>query len=78
MVAGVPLDDPGRDLDLDGEILVRFARDFAFQVLTGHATAADYVVRFLVPTFLGNAAGGTILAALLNHAPLAEKLTEAK
>ena len=50
----------------------------AFCVFTGHATIAEYVSRFLIPTFLGNAAGGAILAALLNHAPLAEKLTEAK
>jgi formate/nitrite transporter FocA (FNT family) len=49
----------------------------AFQVLTGHATGADYVLRFLVPTFLGNAAGGTVLAALLNHAPLAGELSDA-
>jgi formate-nitrite transporter family protein len=48
----------------------------AFQVLTGHATVADYAFRFLVPTFLGNAAGGTILAALLNHAPLAGELSD--
>ncbi len=48
----------------------------AFQVLTGHATVTDYAFRFLVPTFLGNAGGGTILAALLNHAPLAGELTE--
>jgi formate/nitrite transporter FocA (FNT family) len=50
----------------------------AFCVLTGHATVGDYVVRFLVPTFLGNAAGGTILAALLNHAPLAGELLAAR
>jgi formate-nitrite transporter family protein len=50
----------------------------AFRVFTGHATIGDYLLRFLIPTFLGNAAGGTILAALLNHAPLAEKLAETK
>lgn len=49
----------------------------AFDVLTGHATLIDYAFRFLIPTFLGNAAGGTILAALLNHAPLAGELTGA-
>lgn len=49
----------------------------AFGVFTGHATLGDYVFRFLIPTFLGNAAGGTILAALLNHAPLAAELTSA-
>ncbi len=47
----------------------------AFAVFTGHATLSDYALRFLVPTFLGNAVGGTILAALLNHAPLAAQLT---
>ena len=50
----------------------------AFSVFTGHATVADYAVRFLLPTFLGNAAGGAILAALLNHAPLASELTGTK
>ncbi len=48
----------------------------AFAVFSGHASIADYMFRFLVPTFLGNAAGGTVLAALLNHAPLAEELTD--
>jgi formate/nitrite transporter FocA (FNT family) len=47
----------------------------AFAVYTGHATASDYLFRFLIPTFLGNATGGTVLAALLNHAPLAGELT---
>jgi formate/nitrite transporter FocA (FNT family) len=49
----------------------------AFGVFTGHATIGDYAFSFLIPTFLGNAAGGTILAALLNHAPLAGELTDA-
>jgi formate/nitrite transporter FocA (FNT family) len=47
----------------------------AFGVFTGHATLRDYAFHFLIPTFLGNATGGTILAALLNHAPLAGELT---
>jgi formate/nitrite transporter FocA (FNT family) len=48
----------------------------AFSVFTGHATIGEYAFRFLVPTLLGNAAGGTILAALLNHAPLAGELSD--
>jgi formate-nitrite transporter family protein len=48
----------------------------AFRVLTGDASLTDYLLRFLVPTFLGNAVGGTILAALLNHAPLAGELID--
>jgi formate/nitrite transporter FocA (FNT family) len=50
----------------------------AFGVLTGHATIGDYVVRFFIPTLLGNAAGGTVLAALLNHAPLTTELAEVR
>lgn len=50
----------------------------AFGVFTGHATIYDYVLRFLAPTLLGNAIGGTILAALLNHAPLASEFTNAE
>jgi formate-nitrite transporter family protein len=48
----------------------------AFGVFTGHATLEDYLFRFLVPTFIGNAIGGTMLAALLNHAPLSGELRE--
>ena len=50
----------------------------AFDVLTGHAGIGDYAWRFFIPTFLGNATGGTILAALLNHAPLAGELSDAQ
>jgi formate/nitrite transporter FocA (FNT family) len=50
----------------------------AYGVLTGAASAGDYAFSFLLPTLLGNAAGGTILAALLNHAPLAGKLSAAE
>jgi formate/nitrite transporter FocA (FNT family) len=46
----------------------------AFGVLTGHATLGDYAFHFLLPTLFGNAVGGTILAALLNHAPLRGEL----
>jgi formate/nitrite transporter FocA (FNT family) len=46
----------------------------AFGVFTGHASLHDYLIRFLLPTFAGNAVGGTILAALLNHAPIAGEL----
>ena len=47
----------------------------AFAVLTGHASAADYFLRFLAPTLIGNTLGGVALVALLNHAPLVPELT---
>lgn len=46
----------------------------AFGVFSGHASVSDYLVRFLVPTLIGNVFGGTALAALLNHAPVANEL----
>jgi formate-nitrite transporter family protein len=56
--------------------IIAGSAEAAFAVFTGHATVVDYVFRFLVPVFLGNATGGTILAALLNHAPLVGELKE--
>ena len=48
----------------------------AFGTLSGHASLSDYLLRFLLPTLIGNSVGGTILAALLNHAPIAGELSE--
>ena len=48
----------------------------AFLTLSGHASLVDYAWRFLLPTLIGNSMGGTILAALLNHAPVAGELAE--
>jgi formate/nitrite transporter FocA (FNT family) len=49
----------------------------AFVVFTGHASIADYFVRFLLPTLIGNTIGGVALAALLNYAPLAPEFQDA-
>jgi formate/nitrite transporter FocA (FNT family) len=46
----------------------------AYAVLTGHASVGGYLTHFLVPVFFGNVIGGTALAALLNHAPIADEL----
>lgn len=46
----------------------------AFGVFAGQASVGDYLFRFLVPTLIGNVFGGTALAALLNHAPIANEL----
>lgn len=47
-----------------------------YLMASGQAGIGDYLGRFLIPTFIGNAVGGVILAALLNHAPLARELQE--
>ncbi len=48
----------------------------AFAVISGHATVADYLLHFLLPTLLGNTIGGVALVGFLNHAPLAPELQE--
>lgn len=50
----------------------------AFVVFTGDAGIKDYFLGFLVPTLLGNTLGGIALAALLNHAPLANEFAESE
>jgi formate/nitrite transporter FocA (FNT family) len=47
----------------------------AFVVFNGDAPVTEYFTGFLVPTLLGNTLGGVALAALLNHAPLADELS---
>ncbi len=46
----------------------------AYAVLAGLASFGDYVVRFLLPTLLGNVIGGVALVALLNHAAIAPEI----
>jgi formate-nitrite transporter family protein len=46
----------------------------AFAMFAGDASVGDYLLRFLLPTLIGNAVGGTILVGLLNHAPVADEL----
>jgi formate/nitrite transporter FocA (FNT family) len=46
----------------------------AYAVLTGAADVGGYLLRFLVPTLIGNIIGGVLLTAILNHAPVAEEL----
>ena len=45
-----------------------------FLVISGHASVGEYLGRFLLPVLIGNTIGGTALAALLNHAPIANEL----
>jgi formate/nitrite transporter FocA (FNT family) len=54
--------------------IIAGSAESAFAVITGHGSVADYFVRFLFPTLLGNTLGGVTLVALLNHAPLVPEL----
>ncbi len=56
--------------------IIAGSSDAIFAVFTGEAPPLAYVVRFLIPTLVGNTIGGVSLVALLNHAPLIEELQE--
>jgi formate/nitrite transporter FocA (FNT family) len=48
----------------------------AYAVLTGASTPTRYLLSFFAPTLLGNSLGGVILAALVNHAPVADRVRQ--
>jgi len=48
----------------------------AFAVFSGNADVRDYLTGFLLPILIGNTLGGVALAALLNHAALADEFAE--
>jgi formate/nitrite transporter FocA (FNT family) len=54
--------------------IIAGSAESAFAVITGHGSIADYLLRFLLPTLIGNTLGGVALVALLNHAPLVPEL----
>ncbi len=58
--------------------IVAGSTEAVFGVATGAVGIGDYLWRFLVPTLLGNVFGGTVLAALLNHVPIAGELDAAR
>jgi formate/nitrite transporter FocA (FNT family) len=51
--------------------IIAGSTEAAYALINGTASLHDYGWRFLAPTLLGNVVGGTALAALLNHAPVA-------
>jgi formate/nitrite transporter FocA (FNT family) len=46
----------------------------AFLVLSGNADPADYLLKFLLPTLIGNTIGGVALVAMLNHGSVSAEL----
>lgn len=54
--------------------VVASSAEVAYAVINGRATVSDYVLRFLVPTLIGNTLGGASLVALLNHAPVRDEI----
>lgn len=50
----------------------------AYAVLTGAASLGAYVLKFMIPTAIGNTLGGVALVAMLNHAPVSADADEAE
>ena len=48
--------------------------EVAFAVINAKASFGDYLLRFALPTFLGNTIGGVSLVAVLNHAPVRDEI----
>jgi formate/nitrite transporter FocA (FNT family) len=57
--------------------VVAGSSEAAYAVLIDKAGLGAYLIKFLVPTLLGNIVGGVALVAMLNHAPVASD-TEAQ
>ena len=58
--------------------IIAGSTESAYAVLTGGASAGDYLVKFVIPTLIGNTIGGVGLVAMLNHAPLSADADEAE
>jgi len=58
--------------------IIAGSSEAAYAVLTGHADLTAYVLRFFVPTLLGNVIGGVSLVAMLNHAPVSADVRRAE
>jgi formate/nitrite transporter FocA (FNT family) len=49
----------------------------SYAVMSGSIPLADYFIRFMAPTLLGNIVGGVALVALLNHGTVASEILSA-
>jgi formate/nitrite transporter FocA (FNT family) len=58
--------------------IIAGSTEAAYAVFNRGANWGDYFESFLAPTLLGNLIGGTALAALLNHAPVAHDMAARK
>ncbi|MBB3972733.1 formate/nitrite transporter family protein [Hansschlegelia beijingensis] len=54
--------------------VVAGSAEAAFLVVSGEAGPGDYLVKFLLPTLIGNTIGGVALVAMLNHGSVSAEL----
>lgn len=58
--------------------IIAGSAEAAYGVWTGAAAVGDYLMRFFLPTLIGNLIGGVALVAMLNHAPVREEMNGAE
>lgn len=54
--------------------VVAGSAEAAYAVLSGSAGLADYLLRFLAPTLIGNVIGGVLLVTVLNHGSISPEM----
>ena len=58
--------------------IIAGSAEAAYAVLTRSASIGDYVLKFMIPTLIGNTIGGVGLVAMLNHAPVSADADQAQ
>jgi formate/nitrite transporter FocA (FNT family) len=58
--------------------IIAGSAEAAYGIFTGAATIGDYLMKFFVPTLIGNLIGGVALVSMLNHAPVREEMGAAE
>jgi formate-nitrite transporter family protein len=56
--------------------IVAGSAEAAYDVLSAHATLADYMLQFMLPTLCGNVCGGVVMVSVLNHASIAPEIRD--
>lgn len=58
--------------------IIAGSAEAAYGVWTGAADVGDYLMKFFLPTLIGNLVGGAALVAMLNHAPVRQEMNGAE
>jgi formate-nitrite transporter family protein len=54
--------------------IIAGSTEAAYAVIVGLASLSDYLMKFMIPTLIGNVIGGMALVGLLNHASVAHDI----
>jgi len=54
--------------------IIAGSAEAAYNVLSGTASFGQYITHFLIPTLIGNIAGGVLMVSVLNHGSIASEI----